>query len=133
MTLRLADTGEILFIDFRDRSGAAASLDMWTINPDGSVANQENKIGGKAVAVPGDVKGLLYALETYGTMSREAVMAPAIQMAEEGFIVSQITTIEELIASYNGNLDDEDRAIVVENWPDYQEMVDTDDLGLYLK
>ena len=92
MTLRLADTGEILFIDFRDRSGAAASLDMWTINPDGSVANQENKIGGKAVAVPGDVKGLLYALETYGTMSREAVMAPAIQMAEEGFIVSHITS-----------------------------------------
>ena len=92
MTLRLADTGEILFIDFRDRSGAAASLDMWTINPDGSVANQENNIGGKAVAVPGDVKGLLYALETYGTMSREAVMAPAIQMAAEGFIVSHITS-----------------------------------------
>ena len=92
MTLRLADTGEILFIDFRDRAGAAASLDMWTINPDGSVANQENKIGGKAVAVPGDVKGLLYALETYGTMSREAVMAPAIQMAAEGFIVSHITS-----------------------------------------
>ena len=92
MTLRLADTGEILFIDFRDRSGAAASLDMWTINPDGSVANQENKIGGKAVAVPGDVKGLLYALETYGTLSRGAVMAPAIEMAEDGFTVSHITS-----------------------------------------
>lgn len=92
MTLRLADTGEVFFIDFRDRSAAAASLDMWTINPDGSVANQENKIGGKAVAVPGDVKGLLYALETWGSMSREAVMAPAIQMAEEGFTVSHITS-----------------------------------------
>ena len=92
MTLRLADTGEILFIDFRDRSGAAASLDMWTINPDGSVANQENKIGGKAVAVPGDVKGLLYALDTWGTLSRGAVMAPAIEMAEDGFTVSHITS-----------------------------------------
>ena len=92
MTLRLADTGEVFFIDFRDRSAAAASLDMWTVNPDGSVANEENKIGGKAVAVPGDVKGLLYALETWGTMSREAVMAPAIQMAEEGFTVSHITS-----------------------------------------
>ena len=48
-------------------------------------------------------------------------------------VARHITTIEELIASYNGSLDDEDRAIVVENWPDYQEMVDTDDLGLYLK
>ena len=91
MTLRLA-TGETFFLDFRDRSGAAASLDMWEVNPDGSVLNQENKIGGKAVAVPGDVKGLLYALETYGTMDREAVMAPAIQMAEEGFVVSHITS-----------------------------------------
>ena len=48
-------------------------------------------------------------------------------------VARHITTIEELVASYNGSLDDEDRAIVVENWPDYQEMVDTDDLGLYLK
>jgi len=92
MTLRLADTGEVFFVDFRARSAAAASLDMFSINPDGSVANEENKIGGKAVAVPGDVKGLLYALETWGTMSREAVMAPAIRMAEEGFTVSHITS-----------------------------------------
>jgi len=91
MTLRLA-TGEVVFIDFRDRSAAAASLDMWEMNPDGSVKNEENKIGGKAVAVPGDVKGLLYALETYGTMSRGDVMAPAIEMAEEGFTVSHITS-----------------------------------------
>ena len=90
MTLRLA-TGETFFVDFRDRSGAAASLDMWEVNPDGSVKNEENKIGGKAVAVPGDVKGLLYALETWGTMSRAEAMAPAIRMAEEGFTVSHIT------------------------------------------
>ncbi len=91
MTLRLA-TGETFFVDFRDRSGAAASLDMWEVNPDGSVKNEENKIGGKAVAVPGDVKGLLYALETWGTMSRAEAMAPAIRMAEEGFTVSHITS-----------------------------------------
>ena len=91
MTLRLA-TGETFFLDFRDRSGAAASLDMWEVNPDGSVVNQENKIGGKAVAVPGDVKGLLYALDTWGTLSRGAVMAPAIEMAEDGFTVSHITS-----------------------------------------
>ena len=92
MTLRLADTGEVIFLDFRDRSAAAASLDMWEVNPDGSVKNEENKIGGKAVAVPGDVKGLLYALETYGTLSRAETMAPAIAMAEQGFTVSHITS-----------------------------------------
>lgn len=44
------------------------------------------------MAVPGEVKGLLYALERYGTMSREEAMAPAIEMAEEGFTVSHITS-----------------------------------------
>ena len=91
MTVRLAN-GDVFFIDFRDRSAAAASLDMWEIDETGAVRNEENKIGGKAVAVPGDVKGLLYALDTWGTLSRGAVMAPAIEMAEDGFIVSHITS-----------------------------------------
>ena len=92
MMVRFAETGEIVFIDFRDQSAAAASLDMWTIDENGNVANLENKIGGKAVAVPGEVKGMLYALDTYGTLSREEVMAPAIALAEEGFTVSDITS-----------------------------------------
>ena len=91
MTVRLAK-GDVFFIDFRDRSAAAASLDMWEIDETGAVRNEENKIGGKAVAVPGDVKGLLYALDTWGTLSRGAVMAPAIEMAEDGFTVSHITS-----------------------------------------
>ena len=43
------------------------------------------------MAVPGEVKGLLYALDTYGSMSRQEVMQPAIDMAREGFTVSAIT------------------------------------------
>ncbi len=92
MIVRFGETGEVVFIDFRDKAAAAASLDQWTILPDGSVKDQENKIGAKAVAVPGEVKGLLYALETYGTMDRESVMQPAIEMAENGFEVSGITS-----------------------------------------
>lgn len=92
MMVRFAQTGEIVFIDFRDQSAAGASLDMWTIDENGTVVNQENKIGGKAVAVPGEVKGMLYALDTYGTLSRQEVMAPAIVLAEEGFTVSDITS-----------------------------------------
>ena len=136
MTLRLADTGETVFIDFRDRSGAAASPDMWEIGPDGSVRNEENKIGGKAVAVPGDVKGLLYALEIYGTMSREAVMAPAIRMAEEGFTVSHITS-RDIKDAYRAILKYDSTAAIYldEDWMPYEagDVIRNPDLGRTLR
>lgn len=91
MVVRFADTDEVVFIDFRDQSGAAACLDMWEIDENGRVVDQANKVGANAVAVPGEVKGMLYALDTYGTMSRQEVMQPAIDMARNGFEVSAIT------------------------------------------
>ncbi|MFK7758324.1 MAG: gamma-glutamyltransferase [Phycisphaerales bacterium] len=45
------------------------------------------KNGRYSVAVPGTVAGLLMALEKYGTLSREQVLAPAIQAAHDGFVV----------------------------------------------
>lgn len=42
--------------------------------------------GGKAVAIPGHVAGMLHALEKYGTLTREQVLAPAIRYAEQGYI-----------------------------------------------
>lgn len=43
--------------------------------------------GGKAICVPGTVAGLLHALDKYGTMPRDKVLAPAIRAAEAPFAV----------------------------------------------
>ena len=79
--------GENFFIDFREVAPAAATLDLY-VNEDGS-SNGATKEGGLASGVPGEVAGMLYMLEHYGTMSREEVLEPAIRMATEGFVVTQ--------------------------------------------
>ncbi len=90
MTARIAGTGENIFIDFREVAPKMAKPDMWEIGNDGEVINGENVIGGKSVGVPGEVAGLIYALEHYGTMSLEEVMEPAIKLAQDGYVVSPL-------------------------------------------
>lgn len=64
MLIREGKTGKGTFIDFREKAPAAATSDMFAlIKPGSSKSVADEKIhGGKAVAVPGDVVGLLYAL-----------------------------------------------------------------------
>lgn len=49
------------------------------------------------VAIPGEVAGLLHALEAYGNLSRQQVMQPAIDLAENGFPMYR--TLAEFITS----------------------------------
>ncbi|MGE5677601.1 MAG: gamma-glutamyltransferase [Pseudomonadota bacterium] len=88
MTLRLGGTGKSTFIDFREIAPKLASPEMWEIDDNEEVLDNENLFGGKAVGVPGEVAGLIYALLHYGTMSLEEVMEPAIKIAFDGYIVT---------------------------------------------
>lgn len=72
-------------LTYREMCPGAIGRDFYT-RPENSGADASTR-GGKAVAVPGTVAGLLYAHEKYGRLSREKVMAPAIRAARDGFAV----------------------------------------------
>ncbi len=73
--------GRAVAIDYRETAPAAVGPDYYERIGDETAS----RFGGRAVAVPGSVAGLLHALEHYGTLSRATVMEPAIRAAGEGF------------------------------------------------
>ena len=90
MLIKLTSMKEAVVIDFRESAPAAARADMYPIGENGKVTNRANAVGGLASAVPGDVAGLLYALDTFGSkkLTRAQVMQPAIDWARKGFPVT---------------------------------------------
>ena len=92
MLLRSARTGESVFLNFREKAPKAAEPSMYEPGSPGSNYDKHlrNVYSGTAAATPGDVAGLLYALEHYGTLDRKTVMAPAIRLAKEGYIVTPL-------------------------------------------
>jgi gamma-glutamyltranspeptidase/glutathione hydrolase len=89
-------------INFRETTPAAVGPNFYEKLPEGA-----STVGGKAVAVPGEVAGLLHALEKHGTMKREQVLAPAIRLAREGFVVDEAyaRAAASLIAKFKASPD----------------------------
>ena len=87
MTIRFAD-GEETFINFRETAPLSATADMY-LDERGNIVDDLSTKGYLAVGVPGTVKGLNYALDKYGTMSRERVITPAIELASKGYTLQQ--------------------------------------------
>ena len=87
MTIQLAD-GRKTFLDFREKAPLAATANMY-LDKDGNVIKGASTYGHLAVGVPGTVSGMEYALKKYGTMKRQAVIAPAIRYARDGFVLDQ--------------------------------------------
>jgi gamma-glutamyltranspeptidase/glutathione hydrolase len=79
--------GRDIFLDFRETAPAAATRDMY-LDAHGHPVPGASLHGWKSVAVPGSVLGLDTALVKYGTMPRGAVMAGAIRLARDGFILT---------------------------------------------
>lgn len=87
MVARLAD-GRNVFLNFRETAPAAATPDMF-LDAQGNPIRDASLHGWKSVAVPGTVAGLDAALTRYGSLPRATVMAPAIALAREGFVLTR--------------------------------------------
>ena len=85
MLIHLAN-GKDTFINFREKAPLGAKPDMY-LDKQGNVVSGLSSKGYLAVGVPGTVLGLDRALSAYGTLSRSAVMASAIELAQKGFVL----------------------------------------------
>ena len=87
MTIHLAD-GRETFIDFRETAPAAATAGMY-LDAAGNPIPERSRHGYLAVGVPGTVMGLDRAAREYGTLPRAALLAPAISLARDGFVLTR--------------------------------------------
>lgn len=88
MVIHLARDARDVFINFREKAPAAATKDMY-LDAQGAVIKGASLYGYRAVGVPGSILGLDTALSRYGSLPREKVMAPAIRLAREGFVLTR--------------------------------------------
>src|SRR5580698_9653865 len=83
LLLRTA-SGEVHFVDFREKAPAAATENMY-LDAHGNVIPNLSVVGYKAIGVPGSVAGLAYAEKKFGKLTLAQVIAPAIKLARDGF------------------------------------------------
>lgn len=95
MVIRTKD-GHLTVIDGSTTAPLGARPDMFDVLDTGerlgmygwpATRGNENNVGYRSLGVPGMVACLLDALERYGSLGRERVMAPAIALARDGFDV----------------------------------------------
>ncbi|KAL8960027.1 MAG: hypothetical protein Q9183_005534, partial [Haloplaca sp. 2 TL-2023] len=74
--------GQYESIDFRETAPAAADVNMFKDNVDGSLHS------GLASGVPGQLRGLEYVHSKYGKLPWKDIVLPAVDIARNGFRVS---------------------------------------------
>ena len=86
-----ADNHETTVFDDSTIPPAAATPDMFEVLPGtggfygwDNVRDDANITGHRSVGIPGTVAGLCAALQRYGTMDLTSVLAPVIELAENG-------------------------------------------------
>jgi gamma-glutamyltranspeptidase/glutathione hydrolase len=79
--------GQPHFLDYREKAPAAATANMY-LDAQGNVIPKLSTVGSKSSGVPGTVAGLTYAEAHFGRLGLAKVMAPAIRLARDGYILT---------------------------------------------
>lgn len=88
LLLHQAGTKEMKALDFRERAPLKATRNMY-LDAQGKVRPNASVDGYLSVAVPGTVAGLEQVHRQYGKLPWATLVAPAINYAQDGFIVSE--------------------------------------------
>jgi gamma-glutamyltranspeptidase/glutathione hydrolase len=87
MLIHEAGSGRTHALDYREMAPAASTRKMF-VDQKGDVDKKKSRFSRYAAGVPGTVAGLVLALDRFGSMSLQRVIAPAIRLAEEGIEVT---------------------------------------------
>ncbi len=80
--------GEASFVDYRETAPLAADRDMY-LDADRNVIEGASTIGHLSVGVPGSVAGMWEAHQRFGTLPWADLVAPAIALARDGFVIHE--------------------------------------------
>ena len=75
-------------LDFREMAPGNAFKDMY-LDENGDVIQDMSTLGGAAVGVPGSISAIYEIHATFGSLPIEDLFKPAIELANNGFIVTQ--------------------------------------------
>ena len=87
MLISSQEKKDVTAIDYREKAPAGATKDMF-LGPDGNAVKKLSRFSHISAGVPGTVAGFALALEKYGTITLAESLAPAIKLAEKGFVVT---------------------------------------------
>ncbi len=83
--------GEVTTLDFRETAPASADRDMY-LDDKGEPVPERSLVGPLAAGVPGSPAGLHELHRRYGRLPWDQVVAPAIRLADAGFVVTRRLT-----------------------------------------
>ncbi|MCB0652993.1 MAG: gamma-glutamyltransferase [Saprospiraceae bacterium] len=111
-----SNTGQTAALDYREKAPQKAGRDMY-LDEQGNVIENMSTLGHWAVGVPGTVAGMVAAHEKYGKLPMETLLAPAIELAKNGFGITEqeANRLNEFQEAFK-KVNDKPNAFIRPNW-----------------